>query len=217
MLRSFLFLAGALFPRADQQQDLAEKSKTSGLVYGFNGTSGIIWGIFKRDPPRSQPPTALSGKNIFNAWMFGCMGIGSLAVGMYFLRDLLRNYRSKKWPTTIGRIRSIDVEKAETYRMGISYIPVIAYTYSVGDQSYDGDLLTFSGIGYTEQAKAWAFLEKYQHSTQVEVHYDPRNPKQSVLEAGKYQGSLYGMVILFCGVGLTLLMMSILSIYVEEP
>jgi hypothetical protein len=89
--------------------------------------------------------------------------------------------RSKGWPVVEGSVvrAAIREEPSRTY---INRIPEVEYRYVVLGTTYQGNRILFdSGERYAEQ-EAEKILAGYAQGTTVQVHYDPNDPQESVLE-----------------------------------
>ena len=124
----------------------------------------------------------------FGFLLFVAGGIVSLAM----LTGPLQASRAADWPTVEGR-----VDKAEVgVREGLStlYFADVEYDFTVADRNFHGRRLT---IGPPEKdgnrANVEAVLANYAVGQTVNVHYDPANPGEAVLEprlasAGMHMG-----------------------------
>lgn len=84
---------------------------------------------------------------------------------------------SVAWPTTPGTIT-----KVERFKRLFRWLPRVAYTYAVGDQSYTSEKISFAA-GYRPK-EVDEVLSRYQVGQTVPVHYPPAKPAEGVLEPG---------------------------------
>ena len=96
---------------------------------------------------------------------------------------VLLAWSMRQWPTAQGEVRSSSVLPVHsgTDRM---YRPEILYAFTVGGIEYTGVRRTLfpiqtGGTGYAEKIVA-----QYPVGQRVTVYYDPRNPRESVLNRG---------------------------------
>jgi len=105
------------------------------------------------------------------------IALGVIAIGAIFfvrgLRDMLRGYRSRTWPSTTGVVTSTwdaELEYGSEYYVG--------YSYKVSGSTY---------------RSSYPPAPTHLHSPgeEIAVYYNPSRPKSSVLE----RGIQWGMVI----------------------
>jgi hypothetical protein len=94
---------------------------------------------------------------------------------------------SRKWNTTTGRVIASSLEPRRSHSStggySTSYYPQVMYEYEVNGQKYLNNRLNFGrdvGSGFTGIAQQW--IAKYPVGAMIEVHYDPNDPAQAVLE-----------------------------------
>lgn len=127
------------------------------------------------------------------------VAIGSVAS---FVRDRRQSRASTSWPMVSGRITRAavveeeiedrrDDEAIRTPRHTRRYQVDLRYAYHVGGRDLTG---TAVGAGWTpvfgRRADADAAAALYREGQLVAVHYDPADPSNAVLEAGKSDGAL---------------------------
>jgi hypothetical protein len=113
------------------------------------------------------------------AFCFGCMGLAILA---YAIVITAMSLRASAWPTTPGRITSSGEEKVNTYDEGVTVKYCVTYDYEVNGQRYGGGRVTVafpfsSNISWLSKRT----LTRYPKRTLVNVRYNPKNPRESVL------------------------------------
>ncbi len=93
--------------------------------------------------------------------------------------------RAQTWPTAAGRVVASGVE---AYRVAVAFGPSrvryksgVVYAYEVGGREYAGDRLTL-GVTVTASFPGYAarVAARYPVGREVAVHYDPRDPGESV-------------------------------------
>lgn len=106
-----------------------------------------------------------------------------------FIWMCVRRYRlaqaSLSWPVTSGKI----MESASQYNVNPSavngYVPDIRYCYTVNEIEYESDRLNFSlNQGAGNRRNSDFYVNKYRKGNTVNVFFNPKEPSQSVLEAG---------------------------------
>jgi hypothetical protein len=91
------------------------------------------------------------------------------------------------WPTVRGRIVSSGVQRYtdtdfESRRRRM-YRAVVVYAYEVNGHEYRGDKLSVGGaVAASFPGAARRSAAKYPVGREVDVHYNPRNPGDSVLQ-----------------------------------
>ncbi len=147
------------------------------------------------------------------------IGIVFLSIGAFFViwgkGQVDQSAASKAWPVVQGKItqsqvtsyRSTSHSKGRT-RSTTMYSPKVVYTYSVGGQSYSCDRIFSSDYSSSSAKRARKLVAKYRTGTTVDVHYDPDNPQEAVLEPGgnlmTYLPLGMGLLVSLVGLGLSL-------------
>ena len=97
--------------------------------------------------------------------------------------------RARKWPTVSARIETSGVreyhasDSHEHSRVQTYYRPDVTYSYDVGGVRYTGDKVPVAGTASAgTDALARRTAAKYPTGKIIEVHYNPDNPSESVLE-----------------------------------
>ena len=121
--------------------------------------------------------------------------------------DLVREARAAAaWPTAPGRITAATTERLERNKTAdlSSHAAVVHYEFTVAGRTYEGSRLRFTPVNFSTLPQAESFLSAYPVGASVPVHYDPADPRRSVLDAqptGREWLYVLGGVV-FCGVGL---------------
>ena len=123
------------------------------------------------------------------------------------VRAVRKAKASETWPTTIGKIVSLEVlvEECRDGEGSDWYNPVVAYSYSAAGRTMEGSRIRFGNVRRGSQKKAEAVLASYRVGAPVSVRYNPEKPDEAVLETQK-PGPLYLVLALgglvFVAVGL---------------
>jgi hypothetical protein len=95
-----------------------------------------------------------------------------------------KGLESKKWPVVKGSILSSTIiAKNKRKKTSKAYYPVVLYEYTVNNKKYQNNKVTSQDSGGSENS-AKNVIAKYTPQTVVDVHYDPKNPANSLLETG---------------------------------
>jgi hypothetical protein len=106
--------------------------------------------------------------------------LGSVFLALLFT-GTWQGKASLQWPTVEGEI--VESFVSEEYDEGRCYRPKIRYRYQVNDQEYTSELTTFKAYWLVRKT-AEKMVDRYPVGSRVQVHYNPRRPKQAVLEPG---------------------------------
>jgi hypothetical protein len=116
------------------------------------------------------------------------------AVASIMLLRLVRGIRSSSWPSVGGIITSSDVREwyeegaqgPESYTRGSTqYEADITYIYIVENSKYCSKRIDTSFRGENRGLnRSYSISKRYYSGKQVQVYYDPNNPRISVLEPG---------------------------------
>jgi hypothetical protein len=96
-----------------------------------------------------------------------------------------------KWPTTRGKIIATEVEEyvprfdgdTDNRRPRTMYKPSVLYTYEVNGRQYQGDRVTMgTKVSATLPIVARRLAARYPVGAEVDVHYNPKSPGESVLK-----------------------------------
>jgi Protein of unknown function (DUF3592) len=118
--------------------------------------------------------------------------IGGLVLGYFEYQQVYH------WPRAVGRITDLGVVDAGTGESGEQvYAPLIEFTYTVGEETYEGDGDRYNTTG------SYSIIEgvigRWSIDQKVEVAYDPEDPVNAVMEP-----ALSFLTMIFVGVGLLL-------------
>lgn len=121
--------------------------------------------------------------------------------------NLMTSMRAKSWPTTEGIVSSVNVEQSSGRRGQLSFRPVIKYGYTVTGLPYGGQRIDFGDESTSSVDEAMATVAGYHEGQSVTVHYDSKNPANSVLETGNTGSSWFGLLL-----GLVMTAMGVYSV-----
>ncbi|MCM8538377.1 MAG: DUF3592 domain-containing protein [Lentisphaeraceae bacterium] len=100
------------------------------------------------------------------------------------LQQVLRGYKSKKWPSVKGTITSFTFEEhSKRDHTRISYLPKVHYDFIVESDSFSGNTFNFSGL-LLNKDEMEEMKGMYNEGDKVDVYFDPDNPQMSVLTPG---------------------------------
>jgi hypothetical protein len=153
------------------------------------------------------------------------LGFVFLVVGAPFIwlarRAFARDRAMAQWPRTSGVVTSARLESS-THRStdkntglhsyGTLYTPSVRYTYSVGDQTFEGTSIARSLDGCAmPKDEANRIMEKYPPQAQVTVLYDAAAPKTAYLEIRRSIGAiiLFAFGLMWIAVGTLLVTLSL--------
>lgn len=112
---------------------------------------------------------------------------------------------SLSWPSVQGVVvESFEDVHTSTTSSGSrppmkSYIPVVRYSYQVDELDYTNDQISFASQNNAKRENAKATLSKYPVATELDVHYNPENPRKSILEPGTHRST---HIWFFLGLGM---------------
>jgi hypothetical protein len=120
---------------------------------------------------------------------FGLMAVAIGAMGVF------ADAASNNWPVTDGVITSSEVEVWGHHP--IMYRPSITYQYTIGGQEFTCSQVSSGATFYSGNGleQASEIVEKYPVGSIVQVHYNPRNPANAVLETQTEQINYIPLII----------------------
>lgn len=145
---------------------------------------------------------------------------GLLTVGGWFtafsigkpLRD--RAVASAAWPVTDGRINRSELERFKD-RGKTMYTADVVYEYALDGKTFRGDRVWFGDSARSSDQGVWRrAVERYPKGKVVQVHYDPADPAECVLEPGAtWSGSIVYLIGLgFLAIGGLILLSALLPL-----
>jgi hypothetical protein len=136
----------------------------------------------------------------------GFIGIISFLAGW---NSMKKNQAAVGWPTVMGRITTSILETYVTYDENSSgttmYRPQVTYEYEVEGEVYSSSQVKVGGFSSSNlEGSERKKLAAYPVGGAVEVHYDPFNPQDALLEfnpakinLGMVIGMISGIVMLY--------------------
>ncbi|MBB4036331.1 hypothetical protein GGR21_002233 [Dysgonomonas hofstadii] len=100
----------------------------------------------------------------------------------YFYR---KSKNTLNWDSVEGTVCESKIDKYITTDPEVSYKAVIRYSYTVDGKEYTSTRIFFGDIlreGFSFKSKR--LIKKYFRGMTVDVHYNPSNPEESVLQKG---------------------------------
>lgn len=122
----------------------------------------------------------------------------------YGWRTLKKNKIAAKWPTVPGVIISAELASYVKYDddgdASTMYSPLITYEYEVDGQVYTNNRVRVQAFLATNmQSVSAKKLEDYPVDSSVEVHYDPFNPEDALLEIDTRKINIPMIIGIICG------------------
>jgi len=122
----------------------------------------------------------------------------------YGWRTMKKNKAATNWPTVPGVIISAELDSYIKYDddgdATTMYTPLITYEYEVEGQVYTNNRVRVQAFVATNmQSVSSKKLEEYPVGGAVEVHYDPFNPKDALLEINSSKTNLPMIIGIICG------------------
>jgi hypothetical protein len=116
--------------------------------------------------------------------------------------QLRQAHAIERWPTTVGTVLAVDMQVADGGE-GIRWRPQVTYTYTV-----DGRVITATRItpgrtpSINDEIQARDYVGRYLPQTPVQVHYNPFEIRDSVLEPATPRSAYLNLAL---GTGLAIL------------
>ena len=140
----------------------------------------------------SAPSTEQQVAAVFG-WVF-C--IFFIFIGLVFTLigsfQIYQGRKTQSWPSAPGRVISSEIESSSstsrspgrTSRSDTDYRVRVRYSYEVAGQKLEGKRLQYGYGSHDERSSAKKEQSRYPSGKEVQVYYDPKNPKDSVLVRG---------------------------------
>jgi uncharacterized protein DUF3592 len=104
--------------------------------------------------------------------------------GYNFVMRFLEGQESTSWPTVEGTVTESSIKESAPSATKRSYKPRVKYAYTVEDEKFSGDRIGMHDVGYGTRLLAEDVLLHYQTGAKIQVHYDPDDPANALLEPG---------------------------------
>ncbi len=131
------------------------------------------------------------------------------AAGLFLLFDYRarrRAERARRWPVAPGTVA--DSRTARRWGLGngiwmagLWYVPDVSYRYEVAGEKYSSRRVFLSDTGFSKLRNAREVIARYPRGANVEVRYDPANPKRACLEPVYRERRALGTAIMLFGIG----------------
>lgn len=133
-------------------------------------------------PLKSVIPVFLLFLSMLGAWL------------TYSAIGTIKAIQTLGWPHTSGIVISNEVKKIPSSKGPSKYSPVIEYSFKLDSVEYTSNRYSSTGArGDSEWAND--VVKEYWVNSAIKVFYNPRNPKESVIDPG-LQSDNYWMTIL---------------------
>jgi hypothetical protein len=156
-------------------------------------------------PPRRayKPRSALQ----IVAGLFGLLLLGGGLLGFFGVLALnAKAEGAKSWPTVEGRMVSAEVAE----RGGPQFSARVRYTYEVSGERYEGDKLTLATTEWLDdRAAIEAVVAQRQPGSPAKVYYNPKSPKEAVLEPRMADAGI-GAFVMFVSAAMVLVSIALL-------
>ncbi len=119
--------------------------------------------------------------------------------------SLILGSRSSGWPAAEARVYASKVSMNPGSKGSRHYFPEIRYAFTVDGHEYVSDQVAFSRNW--SQAEAVAMKERHAVGTTMTVRYDPEDPTQSVIVAGRSGDGWFRL-----GIGLVFIAIVVLNV-----
>jgi hypothetical protein len=123
-----------------------------------------------------------------------CLGVALWALERQF-EVCQRSSDSRDWAGTPGRITSSALRNLSPQLGRSCYVPEICFDYVVTGQSYGSCRATFADS--CDRAAAHQLVARYQPGHEVTVRYDPRDPREAVLEPDSWSARMMWFLLAF--------------------
>ena len=157
----------------------------------------------------------------------GFLALLFITIGVVLILLHRRNKRkaeeSMSWLETSGTVNESKVVQGSNMLMSNDedgestpvFFPEISYTYQVAGLEYTSKRLTFAGTNsYSKRENAEKAASFYPVGTQLHVYYDPKNPKEAVVDrTAKISKMVLTFGILFIIIGLITVLVGALLIF----
>jgi len=97
--------------------------------------------------------------------------------------------KSKQWPKVQGTIKTVNIHGSEI-QMDLEY------NYQVQGETHKNKRIFFTNSKYYKKSRAIEFEKKYHEGQEVSVFYNPNKHHMSVLEPGRKDGVISGIILL---------------------
>lgn len=114
----------------------------------------------------------------------GVLTLVGLGVLIFAIFDYYEAKSSTSWENTIGKILESTIESHRNDD-GITYKPVIVYSYKVNKKRYHSRVVYFGESLHHSSIKVpQDLVNRFPIGSEVKVYYNPKSPSNSILLAG---------------------------------
>jgi hypothetical protein len=172
---------------ANPKNCVLERDVPEGMAKGCASLTAIaaavIFGIWYLTTHASQLLASYAPNAEAPAAIFAiCFG---LALLLFFFASRRATKMAADWPLVRGKIVSSNTEairKTEDGRTRTTYSPAVEYAYRVNGADYRGRQINLGVTVSGSQAAAEKQAARYKPGSEIDVHYDPKNPSNAALE-----------------------------------
>jgi hypothetical protein len=117
----------------------------------------------------------------------------ALIAFIVFLRRFGTAWSMRGWQRTRGRVLTAEMRrgKIKTYDGCRLYDPVLRYSYTVGERTFEGSRFTHEAVRNAANLTA-QFITGIGQGAEVPVYYHPRNPAEAVVQPLSWHRSATG-------------------------
>jgi len=119
----------------------------------------------------------------FVYWMGLPIFPGGSFLIMKSLFECARAAASRQWPVTRGKILSSEVTWTLAGRGGIMYGAKVSYRYSAAGRYFENNAIQAAPANFYDREIAKDIAARYPVGADIDVHYDPEDPSESVLDS----------------------------------
>lgn len=121
----------------------------------------------------------------------------ALCAFLHFLRRFSTAWSMRDWRRTQGRVLMAEMRrgKKKTADGCLLYDPVLRYSYTVGEHTFEGSRFTHHAVRNAANLTT-QFIARLAQGAEVPVYYHPHNPEEAVVQPLPWQGS--AMAALIC-------------------
>ncbi len=132
-------------------------------------------------------------------WGFIAFGIAMLAGAAFAGVRAIKSFRmalaSRHWPIASGTIIDAHIDVSKSSEHGEHYSPSVTYSYKVRGYEYKGRRFSFDDTESMFRSAAEDAIDGFAPGVAVAVYYDPRAPKNCVLQPGPTKGTIGQLLI----------------------
>jgi hypothetical protein len=141
--------------------------------------------------------------NLNGAFRGAMLVICAFMVLKLTLPEFIPGCASYSWPSTKGTIRRFVMRQKQEKRF-INHVATAEYTYEVDGIAYEGDRIQAGEISAADRSRVTWVEDWLKPGTEVEVYYNPSEPKRAFLVRGPEWriagGVVFGGIAMLVGV-----------------